>query len=421
MNVRTLALDIIDSVYKNKSFSNIELNKALRENTLSNLDKNLLTILVYGTLQKSTILDYEISKVVERNNYKPKVRTLLKMSLFQLRYLSKIPAYAIINESVEISKDQFGFQTSKFVNAVLRKLSQESFLPKLEEMDELEYYSLMSSFPLWASKMIEKQYGREVILNYLKTIGTPTKLFLRVNTLRTTKEEMLKKEYFEEGNLVNSIVYKGEKSISELDEFLKGFVTVQSESSQEVSLFLNPSENDSILDMCAAPGSKTYHIADLFKNNGQITSCDLYPHRIDLLKNNLPRLNIKCVKTKVYDSTKISEVFKEESFDKVLLDAPCSGLGVIRRKPDILLSLSMDKLDGIIALQQSLIDEAIKMVKDGGYLVYSTCTLNKKENELQTKYILDKYPFMKLVEDKLITPSTDHYDGFYMAKFKKEK
>jgi len=421
MKVRQLALEVIDSIYKNKSYSNIELNKCLRENDLSSLDKSLLTNIVYGTIKKSVALDYEINKVVERKDFKPKVRSLLKMSLYQLRYLDKVPSYAIINEAVEISKDIFGFQTSKFVNAVLRKLSEKSYLPNKEECDELEYLSLQTSFPLWAVKMIEKQYGRDVIINYLKSVDKPSELYLRVNNIRTSKDKMLEKDYFKEGHLDCSLLYKGEKAINELEEFLSGEVTVQSESSQLVSLFLNPQENDSILDMCAAPGSKTYHIADLIHNKGSILSIDLYPHRIDLLKNNLPRLGIKCVKTKVYDASKISEVVKEESFDKVLLDAPCSGLGVIRRKPDILLTLSMNKLDGIISLQQALLDEAYKMIKDQGELVYSTCTINKKENENQVDYLLNKYQDMKLIEKKIIFPDENNYDGFFMAKFRKEK
>lgn len=422
MNVRELAVQVINNIYKNKSFSNIELSKTIRENNLSELDKSFLTKLVYGTLKKSNVLNYEISKVTENKEIKPLLRTILKTSLYQLRYMDKVPGYAVINEGVEITKNLIGLQASKFANAVLRKLQSNVFQPSMEEYEnELDFYSFINGIPNWVSKMVEKHYGYDVALNYVKSSSLDCNVSMRVNTLRTTKEEILKNAEFKESKLSEcGVLYTGNKSLNELDAFMSGKLAVQGESSQLVGPFLGPKENDYILDMCAAPGGKTYHIADLLNNKGSIVSIDLYPHRVDLLKQNLPRLGITCVKTKAMDATLLHEKFEKESFDKILLDAPCSGLGIIRKKPDILLNLDQNKLDGIIELQKSLIDEAYLLLKKKGILVYSTCTINKKENEKQVEYLLEKYPDMKLLEKRNIFPDEDIVDGFFMAKFVKE-
>lgn len=420
MKVREIALNIINSISKNKSFSNIELNKAIRENSLNDADKALLTRIVYGTIKEFVILDYEINKATDNKSIKPLVRDLLRMSLYQMRYMDRVPTYAIINEAVEIAKKVQGSMTANFVNAVLRRLSFDLFTPsKLDYKDELDYISILNSIPSWITHMISKQYTKEDALTYIKSSKLDSPISLRVNTLKANLDDLLKKDYFVKSSLSPvGLIYTNDKSLNELEEFMNGEVFVQGESSQLVPLLLNPKENDCILDMCAAPGGKTYGISALLNNSGKVYSVDLYDHRIKLLENNLPRLGIKNVKTIVGDSRKLS-MFKDNTFDKILLDAPCSGLGIIRRKPDIIYNIKQDDIDSLIALQRELIDEAYRLLKNGGELVYSTCTIDKKENDGQVKYMLDKYKDLELVESKTLLPTEEIVDGFFMAKLKK--
>lgn len=423
MKVRELAYFIVNSVYKNKAFSNIELSQTIRSNKLSDQDRGFLTRLVYGTLQNAMMLDYEIACATSGKNIRPEMRTLLKVALYQLRHMDRVPDYAVINETVEIAKEHMGFQASKFANAVLRNLQRQKYEPKEDDFkDRLSYLSLIHSTPEWVVKMMAKHYGEEVAVGWLKSNTNEAPLTVRVNTLKSSCEELINSGNFVKTNLsATGLKYIGSEPIASTKEFLEGKFVVQDESGQLVAQILNPQQNDYILDMCAAPGSKTYHIAALLNNTGKIVAVDLHDHRIKLLESNLPRLGIINVKTRVYDSTKLLDIFEENTFDKILLDAPCSGLGVVRRKPDILINLDQNKLDDIISVQQKLINQAVKLVKVGGTLVYSTCTLNKKENEKQVEYLLNNYPNFKLVDSRILFPHQFDSDGFFIAKFVKEE
>ena len=197
-------------------------------------------------------------------------------------------------------------------------------------------------------------------------------------------------------------------------------VTIQDESSQLVAPLLSPSEDDLVLDMCCAPGSKTTHLAALMNNKGKIIACDLFEHKIKLVKENLKRLNISNVELHAIDATTLKEKYLEGTFDKILLDAPCSGLGVMKRKPEIKYHDS-SVMDTIIPLQAKLLDNAYYLLKNNGKMVYSTCTINKKENEQMIKKFLEKYPDMKIVEERKILPFVYDSDGFYMCKLEKGK
>lgn len=422
MNVRMLAFDILNKVYKDKAFINLELNHAINDADLKVEDKAFLTTLCYGVLQRSIYLDYVIKKSCQGKKIEPKMRTLLKLALYQIYYLDRVPNYAIVNESVNIAKEVMGLYASKFVNAVLHNLIRNPFvLNKDDFKDEISYLCVQYSHPEWLIRMIAKQYGVENSIEYMKKNMTPPRVSMRVNTLKSKIEDHLEKDYFEKGNLSPvALTYTGKKSISELEEFKNGFMVVQDESSQMVAEIASPKKGSKILDMCAAPGSKTYHLASKIENDGHIVAIDLYDHRVQLLKNQLKRLGVSCVETFAYDSTKLLDKYQEESFDMVVLDAPCSGFGVIRRKPDMFFNLVPDSLDEIIKLQQDLIDVAVKLVKKGGTLVYSTCTINKKENEKQIEYLNAKYPGFKVVEQKLIFPFEYDTDGFFICKLEKE-
>ena len=422
MSVRELAYDILSSIYKNGAYTNIALSQGIRKENLSDNDRSFLTRLVYGVIQENNLLDYEIKKACEGKKLDPDMRTLLKLSLYQLRFMDKVPDYATINEAVNIAKFRMGKSASAFCNAVLRRLQKENLGPKENDFsNEEEYLAVRYSHPLWMIKMMGKQYGKDVAKNWVINNHKDQPLVVRVNNLKSSKEELLKLGVFKENALATSALeYIGKGNPANMPEFLDGKFVIQDAAGQLVGEMLNPKEGSTVLDMCAAPGSKTYHLADIMYNKGSITAIDIYDHRLDLLKKNLPRLGISIVSTKCYDATKLDEIYPSESFDYVLLDAPCSGLGVVYRKPDILINLKQDNLDGIIALQQALIDQAVKLVKKGGTLVYSTCTIDKKENVGQIIYLTSKYSEFKLIDSRMILPSIEASAGFFIAKLEKE-
>jgi 16S rRNA (cytosine967-C5)-methyltransferase len=422
MQARKLAYSILNSVYKDKGFVNLLLNNALNESNLKPNDKGLVTNIVYGVLQNSMYLDYVIRHYCVDKKVDARMRTLLKCAFYQMYFMDKIPNYALVNETVEIAKSELGLQASKFANAVLNNAIRNPFTLKQSDFkDELSYLCMKYSHPEWLIRMIGKHYGMDKAMSYMKSNVTPPPLSLRVNTLKTSVEEMLKVPYFKKGNLSPvGLFYTGDEPIGNVKEFLEGLVTVQDESGQMVAEIMDPKENCSILDMCAAPGSKTFHLASKINNKGRIIACDLYEHRIQLLKNQIKRLGATSVIPVCIDSTKLLEKYKEDSFDYVLLDAPCSGYGVVRRKPDLLVNIDQKDLDGILSIQKELIDVAVKLVKQGGTLVYSTCTLNKKENENQVEYLLKKYPNFKVLEQRVIFPDEYDSDGFFICKLVRE-
>lgn len=333
-------------------------------------------------------------------------------------YFDKVPDYAIINESVDIVKRKRGKQAAGFMNALLRKLAESKEIV-ITENDETTYLSIAYSHPLWLVKMFIKQYGLETTKEILKENQEVPLLAGRVNTLKTTKEAILE-EYpnLKAGNLAKNAIIFPSGNIAHHPLYRNGMITVQDEASQAVVEFLDLSDGMKVLDMCAAPGSKTTHLASKLHNTGSIHAYDLYEHKIALINDNAKRLGCLNIEAKAYDSTKLLEIEKAESFDAILLDGPCSGLGVLARKPEIRYHDSA-VMDQLIQVQQELLKTSEKLLKNGGIMVYSTCTLNKKENEKNIEKFLKACPNMHLVEERTILPMDYHSDGFYMVKMVK--
>ena len=412
--MRKIAADILYAYKKEGAYINLSLNKAIENNQLKKEDKDLLTRIVYGTVQNELYLDYQIEPYLH-NKIKLFDLMVIKMSIYQMLFLDRIPHYAIINEAVEIVKKKNAYR-SKTVNAILRNFERNG-KREIEAKDELERISIQYSTPLWLVKMLKAQYGDQMIKIVQSFFEVPL-LTARVNTLKANKEELLS-DRFKEGNLSqDSLIYK-EGNIANSEEYKQGLVTVQDESSQLVARLLDPAQNSHVLDMCCAPGSKTSHLAMIMNNTGNIDAHDLYEHKIRLVQNQLDRLGVTNTSLHVGDSTKLSEVYPHESFDYILLDAPCSGLGVIGRKPEIKYQDNRN-MDEIIAIQKNLLDNAYVLLKHGGSMVYSTCTLNRKENDKQIKAFVEKYKDMKVIKERVILPYEYHSDGFYMCKLVKD-
>ena len=413
---RIHAYRILNQYFEDESFLNIALNEELKKSELKREDKDLCTTIVYGTIQNLLAIQYQLQPYIKGKRVKKKIKTLLYLSLYQLMYLDKIPEYAVINEAVNIAKKQ-GYQTSKFVNSVLRNFVRNE-RRSLEGLDELERISIETSHPLWMVKMFNKQYGLEKTKKICLEDNTPPTRSGRVNTLKASKEELLKEGCFKEGTLSKDALLYDKGNLALTSYFKEGKVTIQDESSQLVARLLDPQKTDYVLDMCSAPGSKTTHLSALMENQGKIEAYDLYEHKVKLVEYNLRRLGVKNVHIQAGDSTKLEEVYSEKTFDRILLDAPCSGFGVLKRKPEIKYHDS-SIMDGLVSLQELLLENAYYLLKNDGTMVYSTCTINKKENELMIQKFIEKHPDMEIIKQRTILNYEYHTDGFFMCKMKK--
>ena len=414
---RKIALDILLKYVREKSYLNLTINETFSHLDLSRESKDFITRVVYGTVQYWLYLEYMLEPFIN-NKTKNFEKTLLLMSLYQHYFMDSIPDYAIVHESVELAKKKKGQATARFVNAVLKQafVSRRS----LDDLDDTKRLSIETSHPLWLVKMLMKQYGLEEAQKILRASNDIPLRTARVNTLKITREELIAQNHlFEKGQLSEDAIYYKGSHIASTDEFQHGLITIQDESSQLVARLLNPKPHDYVLDMCCAPGSKTSHLAILMQNVGCIDAYDLYEHKVPLVEKQMERLGVSIVNVKSYDSTHLIDIYPQNIFDKILLDAPCSGFGVLARKPEIKYHDS-SAMDEIIQIQAKLLENAYALLKNGGNIVYSTCTINKKENEKQIDAFLKKYPHMKKIEEKTILPYQYHSDGFYMCLLKKE-
>lgn len=410
-NVRLYAYKIIYQVKYQKGYSNLLLRKYL--SLFNNSDKALLTNIVYGVLKNDLLLDYQLSfmKDIKLSN---KQRTILYIALYQFHFLDKIPQYAILDEANKMSLKILDNYQKKFINMILHQLLNKE-LVYASTNDELLNISINYSHPLWLIKMLNKQYSYEQMQAIVEDNLKPSLTYLRVNQLK--KDKFINNNNF---NKINDFLYYYTgHDISKDANYLNGIVSIQDRAAQQVASLLNPLDNSIVLDMCAAPGTKTCHLAEIMHDTGLIKAVDIYEHRITLINNEIKRLNLHNIKTLCFDSIKLLDIEKENSFDYILLDAPCTGLGVIKRKPEIKYQDISTSMDEIILIQKELLKVAYKLLKPGGYLVYSTCTLNKKENEFQINNLLNEYQDLIKISEQTIFNYTNNSDGFYMCKLQK--
>lgn len=413
---RQIALEILLKYKQNHSYLNLALNARFASCDLSRQQKDFITRVVYGTVQNLLLLEY-ILKPHLKTRVKTYEKMLLLMSIYQHYFMNAIPDYAVIYEAVELAKKQKGMKTARFINALLQKIFASSY--DLQDLSYLERLSIETSHPLWLVKMLVKQYGQQEAQKICHANNEVPYQCARVNTLLTNRQELLKDPKWQPAVLSPDGVYYLGHHIASTEAFQSGKVTIQDESSQMVARLLAPSCQDRVLDMCCAPGSKTSHLAALMQNQGQIEAYDLYEHKIALVNQQLQRLKVMNVQTHVGDSTLLKEQYPTCYFDKILLDAPCSGLGVLSRKPEIKYHES-SAMDEIIKIQEKLLENAYLLLKNGGNMVYSTCTINKKENEKQIEQFMKKHADMKKKQDMTILPYQYHSDGFYMCLLEKE-
>ncbi|WP_058301652.1 16S rRNA (cytosine(967)-C(5))-methyltransferase RsmB [Gorillibacterium timonense] len=400
-SAREAALDILTRVEKDRSYSNLLLGNTLERLSLSRADAGLATELVYGTIQRKNTIDYHLARFVKGGLVKlePWVLSLLRMSFYQLVFLDRIPAHAAVSEAVNIAKRRGHSGISGMVNGVLRSiLRQKDQLALAEGLSESERIALTQSHPEWLVNRYVARYGEAAAEAILAANNEAPHASVRVNRLKTSPDQLAREMAVNglDAHLselpVPGLVIESGGNMAGTDWFKNGMLSLQDESSMLVAEALAPEPGMRVLDCCAAPGGKTAHLAEAMENTGEVVSCDVHPHKEALIAGQAKRLGLSIVKTVVSDARELSKQYPPESFDCILLDAPCSGLGVIRRKPELKWTKREEEIAELAALQQELLEAVHGLLKPGGVLVYSTCTTEPEENSAQVTAFLNRHP-----------------------------
>lgn len=437
---RTLAVDVIERVLNEGAYSNILLSSELNNSELNEKDRALATEITYGTLRRLRTIDDTIGAFVKDIKLMDrKILTILRIAIYQLKYLDKVPSYAVTNEAVEMAKE-VSEEASKLVNGILRNYIKEEGKVKINFFNRIHSYAYQYSLEPWMIKLLIKQYGEEEAKYIMEGFNYTPGTSVRVNSLKgdydEVYDELEEKGYeIEEGYICpESIIITGGKNIENNELFTEGKITVQDESAMLVAPILDLKEGDTVLDLCSAPGGKTTHSAELLNNTGKVLAFDIHEHKLALIKENCERLGITNVECDVMDATKLNANLVASS-SKIILDVPCSGLGIVRRKPEIKWTKKRNDLKNIVEVQRQIMENAWEYLRNDGTLIYSTCTLNKEENEENVEWFLNKHKDCKIEkifvgkmenlvynEDGSLTVLPNEYmDGFYIAKLKKVK
>ena len=420
--VRLAATKIVHEVSKNGAWANVVLAQTLRQEKFGDLDRKFCTELVYGTVKAGASLDWKISKYVNRSLKKvdAKVLAVLRVAAYQIFFLDRVPNSAAVNESTELAKKFCSQSAAKFVNGVLRSAVREPTKSDFPTGDDVESLALRTFHPAPLVKMFVEEFGLDATKKILDFDNTDPPLCLRVNFLRTTREKILDalKKFDVQAQpstfAPEGIICRGHGALDKFQPLRDGLCQVQDESSMSAARFLNPQAGEFVIDCCAAPGGKSTHMAELMQNRGRIVAADIYETKIEHIKQNAERLGIKIIEPTLIDARELGKKFPERA-DKVLVDAPCSGLGVLRRKADMRWKNLAD-IDALPTLQTEILSSAAETLKRGGTLVYSTCTIFKRENQAVVENFLSTHKDFELAETKIFLPHVTNTDGFFAAK-----
>jgi len=449
-NPRETALRVLMDVETQKAYANLALNSALGENETGKLDRALITELVYGTLRALNTLDWALDKHLRRplSGLPVPVRNILRLGAYQLLFMHRIPESAAVNEAVKLTRRYGHAGTVRFVNGVLRNLARGGAELKYPDPAEepVEYLSLRHSHPRWLVRRWLGEFGFEAAETMLKINNRPAPNTVRVNTLKTDTgalQSLLREQGIEtvKGKYADHCLHLGGFiSLGGMPQFKAGLFQAQDESSILVGQALSPEPGARVVDVAAAPGGKTTHLAQLMQNEGEIIAVDIHEHKINLIKDNCRRLGVEIVRPILADARKIPGLYPQLTADYVLVDAPCSGLGVLRRRPDARWRKEDAQIKELAELQGQILDAAHRMLEPGGVLVYSTCTITGEENLDQVEAFLAKYreyepeSLVGLLPVELDRHNTmargylqilphvhDGLDGFFIARLRKGK
>ena len=421
---RKTAFEILFEIEKEDAYSNLTINRFLEKNKPEN--HAFIRELVYGVLENKILIDYYLDNLIPSGikKVKKKEATLLRLGLYQLIFMDSVPDYAAVSETVNIAKRLVRGREG-FINGVLRgymKKGKDISLPS-KEKEYKKYLSVKYSFPIWLIDKWEKELGKDSLEDLLIASNARPQLSIRVNLGKITREELktyLVDKGFEvtEGTFSKRTLHVKGSGLLDDEKFREGYFSVQDEASTVAADQLGAESGDVVIDVCAAPGGKTTAIAEMMDGKGKVYSCDIYDHKLQLIGALADRLGLEIVEPTLLDGT-CGKTEWYDSADKVLADVPCSGLGVIRRKPEIKYKEITDFAE-LVSIQKKILSNAAKYVKKGGTLVYSTCTINKDENELQVRAFLEENSEFELIRDKQFLP-TENIDGFYVCKMIRNK
>ena len=427
---RNLALKILYDINEKKAYSNIVLDKYINKNRdeLSNLDIGFISELVYGVITWKLTLEYIVQKYskIKIKKMSEWVKNILMLGSYQIIFLDKVPKSAAVNESVNLCK-KYNYKSANFVNAILRKIEKSDY-QNIDDIKETnKRISLKTSMPEWFVEKLINEYGEKEALEICNNLNLRPNNTVRINRL---------KENIEIGNqaiLDDFRTITGTKNIVKMPEYINGNISIQDESAGLSSFILNPKEGETVLDACSAPGGKTTYLAEIMNNTGSIVAWDIYEERLKQVDENAKRLGVNIIKTEVKDASIYDKAY-DKKFNKILLDVPCLGLGVIRRKPDIKWNRNEENIDEITKVQYQILKTCSKYLKDDGILVYSTCSILKEENINIIEKFLEEEEFeivdisdkvkkdFKYVNEKNtieLFPNEKH-DGFYIACLKRK-
>lgn len=444
---REIALKILFEVNEKEAYSNISLNKHIEAHDLKKVEKAFITELVYGTIQWQLTIDYIIQKFssVKIKKISPWILNIMRLGVYQIMYLDKVPESAACNESVSLSKKYGHSASSRFVNAVLRNIirNKENIEYPDRDTDLEKFLSVKYSHPEWLVRNWVKRFGNDFTESLLISNNKLPDFSIRINTLKITKDQLIEQfnqndiEFRKAKYIDEALILKNPSGISKMDAFKKGYFTIQDESSMLVAKTLDAKPGELVIDVCSAPGGKATHIAQLMGNVGTVIARDVHKHKISLINEAAKRLGINILRAEHFDATVLDENYVKKA-DRVLVDAPCTGLGIINRKPDIKWSKTFEDRKGITELQLKILKTASEYVKYGGTLVYSTCTIEWDENEgIVREFLSSKSEFYledmtSNISPKIVKatakegfiqlfPNIDDVDGFFIAKLKRKE
>ncbi|MBM7867011.1 16S rRNA (cytosine(967)-C(5))-methyltransferase RsmB [Heliobacterium gestii] len=445
---RGVALDVLNAVEERKAYANLQMAHALSASGLQRLDRGLVSELVLGVLRRQNTLDFALDRLMKRpGDVAPEARRLLRLGAYQVLFLDRIPDAVACHETVELAKQVGLGRLTSLINGVLRQLiRQRDEIPwPCWEADPVAHLTVVESHPEWLVRRWIKQFGAERTRAICQVNNRPAAVSLRVNKLRAEREDFLR-QLAEAGVEAHpsalhraGIRLASASAVTHLPGFSEGLFSVQDESSMVVAPVVDPQPGETVVDACAAPGGKTTHMAELSGDKATIRSWDIHPHKLGLIRENCSRLGIASVRAEAVDARQPAEELRGE-VDRLLLDAPCSGLGVLRRKPELRYRITEADLVRLRELQRELLDGVAPLVKPGGLLVYSTCTIEPEENFQQVKDFLQRHadygaedvsPFLPELdfteEEKRqmakgyfqILPHRFHTDGFFVARLRR--
>ncbi len=424
MNTREYCLEALMKIDQKNSYSNLVVKEYLNKYSFTSEDKALFTNIIYGVITHKKYLFYVLSKYVKRPHKQQYwVKNLLLMSTYQIYFLNT-PDFAVTSEAVKVAKNRGGVSKGNFVNGVLRSIIRDKGKITIPKDDTLKYLSIKYSLEDWMINIFHELFqDHDELESFCLSLNKELPLTLRVNTLKINNEAFLRKlrdmgiAAVQSSLCENGIILEDKVPVSKLDGLLKeGLCIIQEQASIKVVELLAPNPGETILDMCAAPGGKTTLIGQLMNNQGSVLSCDIHSHKLELIRELRDKLGLNIIETMQLDGTMAKDKLKGKAFDKILLDAPCSGLGVIPNKPDIKWTKNKEDILSIVETQKSLLENAAFLLKNNGVMVYSTCTVTKEENEDLIKQFLVSHKEFSLLDEIRLYPHRDKCHGFYMAK-----